>query len=129
MGNEDEERGFTVVDRRGESADGADATGDAAIDATSDASDVPKGEPGALPEADLTSFLLSLATSALSHMGLVADPESGQKAAPNLPLARHTIDTLALLQQKTQGNLTGEEEELMTNLLTELRMRFLDAST
>lgn len=125
MGNEDEERGFTIVDRRGESDEGTGA----AKDVADDGSKAPPGEPGPLPEADLTSFLLSLATSALFHMGLVADPESGERAEPNLPLARHTIDTLALLQQKTQGNLSGEEEELLTNLLTELRMRFLDAST
>ena len=117
MGNEqDEERGFTISDKRGQGDD----------DAASEGVAEPKEAP--IPEADFPSFLLSLATSALFHMGLIADPESGEKTAANLPLARHSIDTLALLQEKTQGNLTSEEEELLTNLLTELRMRFVDAT-
>ncbi len=128
MGNGDEERGFTVVDKRGQADDGATEPTPPAAEAASPGEGAP-AEPGALPEADFTSFLLSLATSALFHMGLVADPESGERAEPNLPLARHTIDTLALLQEKTQGNLTDEEQELLTNLLTELRMRFLDAGS
>ena len=127
MGNGDEERGFTVVDKRGQADDDATEAAPPAGEAAP-----PEGgpqEPGALPEADFTSFLLSLATSALFHMGLVADPQTGERAEPNLPLARHTIDTLVLLQEKTQGNLTDEEQELMTNLLTELRMRFVDAGS
>lgn len=129
MGNGDEERGFTVVDKRGDAEEQTTPPESPAAEASPPPTDLPPAEPGALPEADFTSFLLSLATSALFHMGLVADPESGERAEPNLQLARHTIDTVALLQQKTAGNLTAEEEELMTNLLTELRMRFLDATS
>ena len=116
---ESNDRGFTIVDKRGEAEN-------------DDAPPAPEEAPGAgpdlLPEADFASFLLSLATSALFHLGLVADPETGEAAPPNLPLARHTIDTLDLLKQKTEGNRTDEEDELLTNLLTELRMRFVDAS-
>jgi len=74
------------------------------------------------------SFSLSLATSALYHMGLVADPETGQPGEANLPVARQTIDTLVMLQEKTEGNLSDEEQGLLTNLLTELRMRFIEAA-
>lgn len=114
---EQNERGFTIVDRRG--SGGVEPQGQA---------EEAHAAPVELPEADFASFLLSLATSALYHLGLVAEPETGEQAEPNLPLARHTIDTLVLLQRKTEGNRTDEEEELLTNLLTELRMRFVDAS-
>jgi len=115
-----EERGFTISDKRGE---------DRQAPATESPPPAPdEGAEGPIPEADFPSFLLSLATSALFHMGLIADPESGERSEANLPLARHSIDTLALLQEKTQGNLTAEEEELLTNLLTELRMRFVEAT-
>lgn len=50
------------------------------------------------------------------------------KPEPNLPLARHTIDTMAVLQEKTKGNLTLEEQRLLENSLTELRFRFVQVS-
>jgi hypothetical protein len=134
---EENERGFTIVDRRGTAAGEEDAPAEeptaeeeAPAEEPTTEDEAPAEEPagGPFPEADFPSFLLSLATSALHHLGLVADPESGARAEPNLALARHTIDTLALLQRKTEGNRTDEEEELLANLLTELRMRFVDAS-
>lgn len=81
----------------------------------------------ALPEIDFSTFIVSLSTSALYHLGLVEDPQTGQKASPDLPLASQTIDTLALLQDKTRGNLDAEEERLLEGLLYELRMRFVEA--
>ncbi len=111
------EKGFTIIDRRGEKSDEPEAPAEEAA-----------AGPADLPGVDFASFCLSLATSALYHLGMVADPESGEQGEKNLPVARHTIDTLALLQDKTQGNLTPEEQELLTNLLTELRMRFVEAS-
>ena len=124
MSTENEERGFTIVDRRG-------AGREEHTEQTAPASPPPEGKAaaGSLPEVDFPSFLLSLATSALYHLGLVADPQTGEKAERNLPLARQTIDTLALLETKTRGNLTDEETELLTNLLTELRMRYVESSS
>ena len=61
------------------------------------------------------------------HLGLVGDPEKGERAGPNFPLARQTIDTLEMLQGKTNGNLDAQEKELLENLLYELRMRFVEA--
>ncbi len=119
---ESPERGFTIVDRRGERDEEPEEE-----EVVAPASERTAGG-ASLPEADFPSFLLSLATSALFHLGLVADPETGERTEPNLELARHTIDTLALLEGKTRGNLTDEEAELLTNLLTELRMRFVEAS-
>ena len=95
----------------------------------SDQPDPPPAEeaagPADLPGVDFASFCLSLATSALYHLGLVADPESGQPGETNLPVARHTIDTLVLLEEKTQGNLTEDEQKFMTAILTELRMNYV----
>ena len=65
--------------------------------------------------------------SALFHLGLVEDPESGEPGAKNLPLARQTIDTLEMLQAKTRGNLDDDEGKLLETVLYELRMGFVKA--
>lgn len=83
---------------------------------------------GDLPRIDFSTFVLSLSTSALYHLGLVEDPQTGERGAPELGLASQTIDTLALLQEKTQGNLDDEEERMLQSLLYELRMRFVEVS-
>ncbi len=83
---------------------------------------------GRLPQIDFSTFILSLSTSALYHLGLVEDPQTGQKAPPDLVLASQTIDTLEVLQEKTQGNLDDQEQNLLTSLLYELRTRYVEAS-
>jgi hypothetical protein len=119
MGNEEEVKGpgFTIVDKRG--VDKEPAAEEQA----------PPERPSqrSLPEVDFGTFVISLGTSALYHMGMVPDPETGKPAAPNLPVARQTIDTVEMLQNKTQGNLSDEEANLIKNLLTELRMHYLEA--
>lgn len=77
-----------------------------------------------MPEVSFISFILSLNTTALFHLGELAHPESGQKAV-DLELAKHTIDTLSMLAEKTRGNLDAQESELMTKVLYELKMRFI----
>ena len=79
------------------------------------------------PRITFTAFVMSLATTAAVHFGDVADPASGQKQA-NLPAASQMIDILAMLKEKTQGNLDAEETELVDTLLYELRMRFVEAA-
>jgi hypothetical protein len=84
--------------------------------------------PEELPRVDFATFVLSLGTSALYHLGVVAHPETGRKLeTPELVLARNTIDTLEMLEEKTRGNLDGQESELVESLLYELRMRFVEA--
>jgi len=113
----EQERGFTVVDKRAGAGE--------AEDAAPEAGEQPAG--GALPTVDFSSLCLSLGTSALYHLGVVGDPETGAKApAPNLPLAQQTIDILGMLQVKTQGNLEAEEAKLLEGMLFELRMRFVE---
>jgi hypothetical protein len=117
---EQKDRGFTVVDKRSSSAEQPEKAGSDAGDASG---------AGSIPAMDFSTFTLSLGTSALYHMGLVEDQETGAKSEPNLVLARQTIDTLVMLQSKTTGNLEGEEARLLETLLYELRMRFVDVSS
>ena len=77
-----------------------------------------------MPEVTFTSFILSLNTSALFHMGELPHPETKQRTV-DLELAKHTIDTLLLLREKTKGNLESDEHELLTRILYELKMRFV----
>jgi len=80
-----------------------------------------------MPEVSFVSLVLSLNTTALYHMGELPHPESGRKVV-DLELAKHTIDTLSMLADKTKGNLDGEENELLTRVLYELKMRFIKAT-
>ena len=79
-----------------------------------------------LPGIDFSTFVLSLATSALMHLGVVPESEGGS-AEKNLPLAQQTIDTLELLQEKTRGNLTDDETKLLQSVMYELRMSYVKA--
>jgi hypothetical protein len=79
------------------------------------------------PELTFTAFVVSLASTAAIHFGDMADPQSGQKAAPNLEGARQMIDILTLLEQKTRGNLTAQERQVLESVLYELRLRFVAA--
>lgn len=80
-----------------------------------------------LPEINFSSFLLSISSSALLHLGEIADPQSGEKKK-DLALAKQSVDIIALLKEKTKGNLTEEEKKLLEHLLYDLRMRFVQAS-
>jgi hypothetical protein len=81
-----------------------------------------------LPAVDFSTFVLSLAHSALVHLGVAPDPATGQQHPPSLPLARQTIDLVSLLAEKTKGNLNGEEERLIEQLLYDLRLHYVEAS-
>lgn len=80
-----------------------------------------------MPEVTFASFILSLNTTALFHLGEIPHPESG-KSKVDLELVKHTIDTLSLLRDKTKGNLDKDEHELMTNVIYDLKIRFVKAS-
>ena len=72
-------------------------------------------------------FVLSLGTTAAVHFGDLPDPVSGERGDPNLIAAAQMIDLLALLQDKTRGNLDAAESKLLDDLLFDLRMRFVQA--
>ncbi len=72
------------------------------------------------------AFVLSLAHTTAVHFGDVTDPTTGQPSQENLPAAQQMIDILSLLEQKTRGNLTPEERQLLDQILYELRLRFVE---
>lgn len=80
------------------------------------------GDP--MPPMDFNTFILSLASATMIDLGEMEGPD-GKRHAPNLPVARHHIDVLVMLQEKTRSNLTGEEERLLHQVLYDLRMRFI----
>ena len=128
-----DERGFVVIDRRGRSEEPAGEARASGAGAEPPREPPPRpadapcpGPDRELPRIDFATFVLSLSTSALHHLGLVADPETNQPAPVNKLFARQTIDTLELLQEKTRGNLDAEEERLLEGLLYELRMRYVE---
>lgn len=76
-----------------------------------------------LPTIDFATFVLSLSHSALLHLGDAPHPET-QATERNLPLARQTIELIGLLEEKTKGNLSGDEERLLAQVHNDLRERY-----
>ena len=79
-------------------------------------------------DLSFTAFVVSLASSAAIHFGDLADPMTGEPAAVNLEGAAQMIEILALMEEKTRGNLTIEERQVLEQVLYELRLRFVEAS-
>jgi hypothetical protein len=81
-----------------------------------------------LPGLDFSTFIISLSTSAMMHLGETPIPGGGT-IKKDLPLAQQTIDILAMLGEKTKGNLSDEEQKLLEQLLYDLRMRYVAATS
>ena len=113
MSEEHKDPGFTVVDRRASAGGGAEES--------------PPHEESATPGFDFAMFVQSIAITALHHLGMLAVP-SGERGEQNLPLARQNIEILELLEIKTRGNLDAEEVHLLSSLLYEVRMHYVEAS-
>jgi hypothetical protein len=134
----EEEKGFVIKDRRsfdekGELKKEADkgpekkAEKEGAKGKPKETEGADKGQQAPLPEVNFNSLIFSLSSSALLHLGEIADPYSGKKSK-DLALAKHTIDTIGLLRSKTQGNLTGEETKFLESVLADLRWRYVKAA-
>lgn len=80
-------------------------------------------------EVSFTALVISLASSAAVHFGDLGDPVTGEKQPANLIAARHAIDLLSILEEKTRGNLTEDEQQVLEQVLVELRMRFVQLAT
>ena len=80
-----------------------------------------------LYEFGFSTFILSLSTSALVHLGELPDPLSNTKEV-NLQLAKQTISIIEMLKEKTEGNLTKEEENLIDSVLYDVRLKFVNSS-
>lgn len=138
----EEEKGFVIKDRRifaeeGEDAKESDAqkqatqapdsqTSEAQTAQAETAAAEPSEAQAPLPEVNFPTFIISLNASALVHLGAIEDPASGKKVK-NLPMAKQTIDILSMLEKKTQGNLTNEEENILKNILYDLRILYVKA--
>ena len=134
----EKEKGFVIKDRRTVGRDAEDTEKKTAPDPqpAPEAADQPAqpaddaasaGEQSTetlLPEIDFPTFIISLNASALYHLGAIEDPETKQKKK-NLPLAKQTIDILSMLEEKTKGNLTTDEENLLKNMLYDLRIIYV----
>src|SRR5882724_5292820 len=144
MGTSDTKQGgFRVTDRRsfaGQEADEAEDASSAEAEAqgqghgqeddsasSSTVDERAARDASALPAVDFHTFVLSLGSSALLHLGELELPEGGP-AEKDLPMAKHTIDILSMLEEKTRGNLTSAEEKLMQSLLYDLRLRYVNVS-
>ena len=128
MGDSKGTGGFTVTDRRSFSGSGeAPAGQEPAMPPPAAPGDdhAPDGASG-LPAVDFHTFVLSLGSSALLHLGELEHPDVGAPQK-DLPLAKHTIDILVMLEEKTRGNLTPAEEKLIGSLLYDLRLRYVEA--
>ena len=134
----EEEKGFTVKDRRSFDEEGAlkpeqtvkEEKGSEKPKKDEDQQKMApkqKGEESLpLPEVNFSSLILSLSSSVLFHLGEIPDPQTGEKTK-DLPMAKHGIDTIAMLKEKTEGNLSKEEGLFVENVLTDLRWRFVKA--
>jgi len=135
-----DEKGFTIKDKRSFDEQGNPLAAEQTENKTASAGESRAAEEnksprtdekpsekqaGSAPEINFSSFVLSLSTSVLYHFGEVPDPITNKKQR-NLMLAKQTIDILGILKEKTAGNLTREEESLLTNLLYDLRMRYVN---
>jgi Domain of unknown function (DUF1844) len=85
-------------------------------------------EPEPEPGVTFVGFVYSLAHTAAIHFGDVPDPDTGQPTKANLGAAQQIIDILALLEEKTRGNLNAEERQFLEQLVYELRMRYVEAT-
>ena len=133
MSDSEKTPGFKVTDRRSFSENEATASGPAAHGPLAEPAEPKAPSPTdtqaddnrAFPPADFSTFILSLGSSALIHLGEIEPPgETAQRR--DLPMAKHTIDLLSLLREKTQSNLTPEEDKLLDSLLYDLRLRYVE---
>ncbi len=130
----EEEKGFKVIDRRRIFKEGAEepetqpASPAEEAPSAPPAEEAPSAPPGGEAPIDFLSFILSLSSQVHIHFGDIPDPIS-KGTERNLDLARQTIDLIALLKEKTRGNLAGEEEKVLDAILYELRVRYVQEAS
>ncbi|MBF0635270.1 MAG: DUF1844 domain-containing protein [Nitrospinae bacterium] len=118
-----EDSSFTVVDKRKRAEEETPSADEAQADAGGNPQ--PSSAAAKAPPIDFSTFIISLSSSAVYHMGGFQDPYSG-KTSMNLDLAKQSIDMIAMLEVKTKGNLDPEEQKLITHVLYDLRMRYVE---
>jgi hypothetical protein len=128
---ENEEKGFVFKDRRKMFSDTEKESEprkpEAAEKPAEEKSETKSAPTPPLPEINFSTFIVSLSTEVIFHLGEYPHPVTGEKNK-DLPMAKHVIDTLAMLKDKTKGNLSEEETKLLEGMLYDLRMAFIRAS-
>lgn len=81
----------------------------------------------AMPEITFSTFIMSLGTATMIHLGIMPDPIS-KKTETNNEMAKQNIDLIALLKEKTKGNLSEEEQSLVDGMLYDLRMKYVEST-
>ena len=127
-----EGKGFVIKDRR--SLDEEGELKEKAVDEETEKMEEKREEArqdesgrAPLPQVNFNSLIFSLSSSALLHLGEIPDPNTGE-TKQDLALAKHTIDTIAMLKEKTKGNLTEEEQKFVDSILTDLRWQYVKKS-
>ncbi len=143
MAENEEDKGFVVKDRRRFSMDEPEGLkaeaekgpqegkmeepqGKAENGPKADAKEERERAP--FPEVSLATFIISLSSTALMHLGEIPEPETNRTQV-DLPMAKQIIDTLGMLQEKTKGNLDADEDRLLRSVLYDLRMRYVQKSS
>lgn len=109
----------------------ATAGGAAVSDQPEEAMEEDYGEsdiPGAHDPASFINFLMSIASNAAAALGMMEHPVTGQRGV-DLPLGKHWIDVLGMLEEKTRGNLSPQEQQIFTGLLSDLRMQYVSLTS
>ncbi|HEY2988001.1 MAG TPA: DUF1844 domain-containing protein [Candidatus Binatia bacterium] len=134
-GEKTEGKGFKVADRRRFSETGETRETEPGAEEPRASSEAPPHETAGerrsapdepLPEINFSTFVLSLSTQALMHLGEIANPLTG-KAETDVPVAKQMIDIIGMLQEKSRGNLDAREQQLVEDVLYDLRMRYVEA--
>jgi hypothetical protein len=133
MKDEKEDKGFVIKDKRifdesgearGEDLKKEAATGEKSENISPEKDDRASTQEEYLPEVTFSSFVLSLSTTVMYHLGDFPDPTT-KKAERNLAAAKQTIDMLSMLRNKTTGNLDTDEKQLLEGILYELMIRYV----
>lgn len=130
----EEEKGFVIKDKRAFSTESGEPRPETSAEieqeepaqtqAPAEEAESATEKETQLPEVNFSTFVFSLSSSALLHFGEIPEPSTGRKQK-NLLMAKHTIDILGMLEEKTKGNLTEDEGQLLKNILYDLRMRYV----
>lgn len=127
MTENNNDKGFTVNDKRTFNADGSPIINENDNLTESQKAEAPCAE-SAMPKVSFDTLVASLNASALFSMGVLAEPGTSE-TKKDLEMARYTIDLLEMLEEKTKGNLSVEEAEMLKNVLYDLHMIYVREKT
>lgn len=130
--DKDPKKDFIIKDRRFSAQEAQEPEKRENLNEPAAAAEAPKDEipepcsdeHAELPEINFMTFVMSLNASAMVHLGVIEDPASGERAK-SLTLGKQTIDILGMIEEKTRGNLSKDEENMLKNILYDLRIIYV----